>query len=290
MKLPSSGVLRLSAYTLALLAGNVAVLHAVVNHAVGNATASHILIIPFVTLALLYQDRGTIFLPSRPARFLGGVVIVLGFALMVAARLAGGADMAGDFLSLAVAGLLVAWVGGFLLLFGRDATRRAQFPLLFLVFAIPIPDVLLAWATLLLKTGSTEVVAGLFTVTGTPYYRDGFVFTIPHFVIEIADECSGIRSSIALLLTSLLAGRVFLSGPWARALLVAAAVPITVLKNGIRIVSLCLLSIHVDPGFLTGQLHHEGGIFFFMLSLAMLAPIMTALSRSRTLNRQRRVL
>jgi hypothetical protein len=50
-----------------------------------------------------------------------------------------------------------------------------------------------------------------------------------------------------------------------------------ILKNAIRIVALTLLSIHVDPGFLTGQLHHEGGIVFFLLALALMTPILLLL-------------
>jgi exosortase/archaeosortase family protein len=105
------------------------------------------------------------------------------------------------------------------------------------------------------------------------------VFTLPGFIVEIADECSGIRSSIALLLTSLLAGDMLLNSGWKKALLVAAVLPVTVFKNGIRIVALSLLSIHVDPSFLEGQLHRDGGIAFFLLAIAMMAPVLAALVR-----------
>jgi exosortase/archaeosortase family protein len=62
-------------------------------------------------------------------------------------------------------------------------------------------------------------------------------------------------------------------------LLLAAVLPVAVLKNGIRIVSLTLLAMYVDPGFLTGQLHHEGGIAFFGLALLMLLPLLAVLRR-----------
>jgi exosortase/archaeosortase family protein len=52
---------------------------------------------------------------------------------------------------------------------------------------------------------------------------------------------------------------------------------LAVLKNAIRIVALTLLSIHVDPGFLTGQLHHEGGFVFFLLALVLMMPILALL-------------
>jgi hypothetical protein len=58
---------------------------------------------------------------------------------------------------------------------------------------------------------------------------------------------------------------------------VLAIIPVTVIKNGIRIVSLTLLSIHVDPGYLTGQLHREGGIAFFLLALGLLGLVLAAL-------------
>ena len=44
-----------------------------------------------------------------------------------------------------------------------------------------------------------------------------------------------------------------------------AAVPLSVGKNALRIFTLSMLAIHVDPSFLTGRLHREGGVVFFLL-------------------------
>ncbi len=128
----------------------------------------------------------------------------------------------GGSLTIAVAGAVIAWLGGVLLFFGPDTFRRELFPLLFLGFMIPIPAAIVDRATHFLKTGSADVVAALFTLTRTPYYREGFQFSLPTFVIEIADECSGIRSSIALLLTALLAGHMFLAEWWKKAIVLLA--------------------------------------------------------------------
>ena len=43
------------------------------------------------------------------------------------------------------------------------------------------------------------------------------------------------------------------------------------LKNGGR---------HVDNSFITGKLHHEGGLVFFLIALAILAPILFYLHNS----------
>jgi exosortase/archaeosortase family protein len=78
----------------------------------------------------------------------------------------------------------------------------------------------------------------------------------------------------------LLAGDAFLRSGWAKLVLVLAVLPVAILKNGIRIVTLSLLATHVDEEFLTGQLHHEGGVVFFVVSLAILAPVVAVLRRS----------
>ena len=244
-----------------------------------DPSASHLVLIPFVSLALIYRERASIFSAARFDAGLGAGVMVAGVLLLIAAAVYRPFTDPAGALSLPIAAVLVLWIAGFLAFYGRATFRAAMFPLLFLVFMIPIPAVLLDGAVDVLKKGSTEAVAALFTLTGTPYHRQEYVFSLPNFVIEVADECSGIRSSIALLLTGLLAGHMFLKGAWSKVVIVLAILPVTILKNGIRIVSLSLLAMHVNPGFLTGQLHHEGGIVFFLLALGILAPVFGVLRR-----------
>jgi exosortase len=275
-------------FTAALLALNAQVLVALVDLARRNNTASHVVLVPLVTLVLIYQDRSVIFSSRRPAPVVGAGVVLLGLAVTLAGSQAAAAGVT-DALSISVAGLVVAVVGGFLFAFGWHASRAALFPLVFLGFTVPLPYFVIDGATQFLKVGSTEVVAWLFTLTRTPFYREGYVFALPTTVIEIADACSGIRSSIGLMLTGLLACHTFLQRGWTKAVLLGAVLPMTVLKNGIRIVSLSLLAMYVDPEFLTGQLHHEGGIVFFGLALALLAPVLLVLRRLETHKRTEQV-
>jgi exosortase len=244
-----------------------------------DETASHLTLIPFVTLVLMYQNRRSIFSSARFALGPGCGLIAMGAVLRFAVSFYSVATPA-DSLAPSIFSTVILWVGGFLLIYGPTAFQAAQFPLLFLAFVIPIPVSLIDTATQLLKVSSTETVAALFTLTGTPYHREGFVFSLSSVAIEVADECSGIRSSIALLLTSIMAGHLYLTDTWKKAIFVAAVLPISIFKNAVRIVTLSLLAIHVDPKFLTGQLHHEGGIVFFCLALAILAPLLIVLSRS----------
>jgi exosortase len=265
---------------LAIALLNVDRLWALAQLALVNPTVSHVVGVPFVALVLIYSHRDIIFRAVRPAPLVGGCMAFAGLALSVLGHTALNPPTAT--LTVAMSGVALAWTGGFVMIYGLASARAALFPLAFMVFMIPMPVVVVDGATQFLKSGSTEAVAGLFTLTGTPFHRDGFVFSLPGFVIEIADECSGIRSSIALLLTGLLAAHRFLQKPWTKIVLVLVILPIAVVKNAIRIVALSLLAVHVDPSFLTGQLHHEGGFVFFLLALGLLAPLFILLKRSES--------
>jgi exosortase len=246
--------------------------------ALSEESASHIVLIPLVTAVLILQQRERIFAAVKTDYSIGLPLLCAGAMLMTAVRF-GPLAGAPAFLTLSAAALVMLTIGAFVTVFGRSAASAALFPLLFLAAAIPIPDQLLNVAIEVLKRGSTEAVAVLFRATATPFHREGFVFTLPNLAIEVADECSGIRSSIALTLTSLLGGYTFLQSPVTRSALLLAILPVTIVKNAIRIVALSLLTIHVDPTFITGRLHHDGGVVFFLMALVLMAPWLVFLRR-----------
>src|SRR5262249_49767303 len=132
----------------------------------------------------------------------------------------------------------------------------------------------------LLQKGSAEVTYVIFDLLGVPVYREGFFFALPGLAIEVAEECSGIRSSLALLITGVLASHLLLRRAWSRAVFMAGIVPIAIVKNAVRIVVLSLLAIHVDKGFITGSaLHQRGGIPLFFVTLLMVGGVVWLLQR-----------
>ena len=131
---------------------------------------------------------------------------------------------------------------------------------------------------------------GVFKLTGVPIFREGFAFYLPNLSLEVASVCSGIRSSIALFITSILAGHLFLDKTWSKVLLVISIYPITIFKNGLRIVVLGLLSSYVDRRFLSGWLHTSGGIPFFVLALGFLGSVLWGLRKiEKKVSRRERV-
>ena len=240
---------------------------------------SHIPIVPLISLWILVFSRKRIFSETRWGRA-GIVLLGLGLAALLSANRTSGIDQ-NDYLSIVMSGVVLWVIGGFVLAYGVKAFREAMFPLLFLVFVIPIPKFILEPLVDLLLIGSAHCTELIFGLTGVPVYRDGFTFALPGITIEVAHQCSGIRSSIALIITSVLGGYMFLQKGWSRLILVLSFFPITVFKNAMRIVTLSLLASYVDPRFITGSwLHKSGGIPFFVVGLVLMAPVLWALLKA----------
>jgi len=245
-----------------------------------NESCSHIILVPLVSAYLLFAERRRIFRVFRSWGSVGIIGVLAGVVLYwVAIRRS--IPLQGNMaLSIGTLALMLVWTGGFLWIYGLASARAAAFPLLFLLLMVPLPDNVLAWTIHLLQHGSAEVTYLLFKLVGVPVLRQGLVFSVPSVTIEVAAECSGIRSTIALLITCLLAAHFYLRTPWKVLVFLLFVFPLTVIKNGIRIVTLTLLSIYVDPSFLHGSLHHQGGFVFFLLALSLLLPVFLALEKS----------
>lgn len=243
--------------------------------ALHNDYSTHILLILPISVFFVWLDRKKIFLELRSSYVLGALIFLLGASLYLGAR--DSQPLSGDSLSQTTAAFVLLLIAGFIFCFGGAAFRRASFPLLFLFLLIPLPPVMLNKVTYFLQAGSTRIAYQLFHLLGVPVFQDHFSLQLPEFTIRVAKECSSIRSSLALFLTGLLAARLYLRKPWARAVLVAITIPLSVFKNAVRIVTLSILAIRVDPGFLTGKLHRDGGIVFYVMALVLLGAVLQIL-------------
>jgi len=241
---------------------------------------SHIALIPLVSIYLIYIKRKEIFAQVNYLFVVGIPVLLLGIALFLGGILWGAPLDNNNYASLIAFSIFIFMNGAFILLYGMQAYRTALFPLLFLIFIVPIPTALMDNIIYFLQVGSTELTNLLFLASGVPYIRDGFVFHLPNVSVQVAQQCSGIRSSMAIFIVAILAGYMFLKSYWKIIFLVICAVLIAMLKNGIRIVTLSLLGNYVDPRILSSSLHKEGGTPFFILGLLLLAPILFFLRRS----------
>lgn len=242
-----------------------------VEFAYGSDLYSYILLIPMVSAYLGWQKRGRPAPPLYSDLRLGIPLIFSGIALLAVYFFTGPIDAPlpiEDQLALTTSSFLLTTGGLAVCLLGRAFLRPWAFPLGLLVFMIPLPtDVMVALETLM-QHGSAAVARLLFALFGTPVFYQELNFQLPGVNLRVAPECSGLRSTLALTIVSLVTGYFFLRSPVKRTWLAAAVVPLALLRNGFRIFTVSELCVYYGPHMIESYIHRHGGPIFFALSLA----------------------
>ena len=168
-----------------------------------HTNASQVLLIPFISGFLIFRDQRRIFARVQSAVFAGILIALVGVALAAAGHFWGVSADEGNRLALTTSSILAIWLGLFVGFYGLEAFRVALFPLLFLLFCIPIPSAILNTLITLLQRGSAEITLILLRLSGTLVYREGFLFIMPGLSIVVAPECSGIRSCLSVFILTI---------------------------------------------------------------------------------------
>jgi len=238
---------------------------------------THLLLILPVSIILLLREWPSLRPVVAPNVPLGSAL------LFVAVLISGGARAASvskdGYLFLTMCALVTSWIGAFVFWFGNSASRQVRFPLCFLFGLVPIPRVALDQIISLLQLGSAWAAHALFVIVGVPVDQSGVFLTIPGLTLQVAQECSSIRSSSMLLVTTIVLAQLLLRSPRQKALVILFAIPLSIAKNGLRICTIALLGTRVDPGYLTGRFHHQGGIVFFAIALLCIFGLLWLLRR-----------
>ncbi|MDR3409476.1 MAG: exosortase/archaeosortase family protein [Formivibrio sp.] len=182
-------------------------------------------------------------------------------------------------LAIRIFALVVWWIGAFVFCFGYRAAQSVLFPLLFLFAMVPLPQVVLGGIVFVLQQGSVWAACMLFAAFDIPVAQDVFLISIPGLTLQVAQECSSIRSSLMLLVATIVLAHLLLRSPWKKALLITISLPLSVAKNGLRIFTIAMLGTRVDPGYLTGRLHHDGGGIFLGIALIIVFLLLWLLRR-----------
>jgi exosortase C (VPDSG-CTERM-specific) len=231
---------------------------------------SYIVLIPLISAYLIWVKRRALPPASAPEPRLAVLPFAAGALALVIygiAVLAGATPAREDSLALTTLAFLLFFGGACCLFLDRPTLRALVFPLGFLVFMVPFPVFLQTWMETVLQYGSAAVAYGFFVLVGMPTLYHDLVFQLPGFTMEVAPQCSGIHSSLALFITSVLAGWFFLRSPWRRATLALAVFPLALLRNGFRVFTIGELCVHIGPQMINSYIHRHGGPLFFALSL-----------------------
>ena len=146
-------------------------------------------------------------------------------------------------------------------------------PFLLLCLAIPLPELVTQALALPLQFKASQLGAALLRTRDIPVLLTGNVIRIPGNELFVTEACSGLRSLTALLSLAVLMGGLMLRMPLVRVLLVAMAIPIAILINGVRVFLTGFLVFFVDPALGTGFMHVTEGWLLFIVSFSCIAAI-----------------
>lgn len=245
---------------------------------------SYILLLPLFVGFMIARSWSGLefrFVPSFRAALVVGIASILILALPSLYNGALG-DPEANSLSVRMLSFVLGWIAIAVWTLGRCFMSGLVFPVAFLTFMIPLPPAaveVLEWG---LQQASAEVSSWLFPITNVPFYRIGLSFQLPNITIQVAPECSGIRSTLVLFITSLMAGYLYLECPRQRAILAALVIPLGILRNALRIVTIGWLCTRYGPEMIDSPIHHHGGPIFFAVSLLPLV-VLLILFRKRVI-------
>lgn len=175
-----------------------------------------------------------------------------------------------DFISLEVAGLYGAAVSALYSRIGIRALIHLWFPVGYLAFLVPPPGWVIDQLTAPLKQFVSWASMTTLSAAGIPVAREGVTIYVAAYRLLVEDACSGLNSLVGLVAVSLLY-IYLLRGSNLRyaALLVAATIPIAVLGNILRIMTLILLTYFFGDEVAQGFMHQVAGLFLFAVDLLL---------------------
>ncbi len=222
---------------------------------------------PLIMLAavwLAWQQRDKLStITLKPAPIAGWIVLLSGLALLVVMR-------SQYLVMVEVFTQIPVLFGCVLLLGGWPLARLFAFPIAFLFFSVPPPGWLMDAFTVPLKAWISDVTTNFLYDLGYPIAQNGVMIMIGPYQLLVKDACSGMNSIFALSAIGIFYIHEFVRNNWFRSIvLVLSIIPITVLANFFRVLTLVLASYYFGVDAVEGLFHDLTGIALFVFALVL---------------------
>lgn len=226
--------------------------------------AGHGLLLAPVAIWLAW--RAGIASDAKPNRALGVALLIVAVLVRCASGLAAELFTMRGSMVLALIGLTTYQ-------FGVRQVIRWWLPFALICLSIPLPELITQALALPLQFKASQMGAALLEMRNVPVRLAGNVIQLPGRELFVTEACSGLRSLTALVSMAVLMGALLLRTPVARLVLLALAIPVAVLINGVRVFLTGFLVYYVSPALGEGFMHKTEGWLLFLVSLAVLALI-----------------
>jgi exosortase len=161
-----------------------------------------------------------------------------------------------------------AVISGVYLLFGGAVIRAIWFPLVYLAFALPPPDTVVTFVTQPIKIAISSSAVSVLRLFGYPIASSGVTIQIAQYQLLVAAACAGLNSIVTL--TALCLFYVYLrhrSDPVAFLIIALAAIPVAVISNFVRVLTLVLITYYFGDAVAQGFVHDFAGLLMFSVAL-----------------------
>ena len=211
--------------------------------------------------------------PTKPLRVIGWLVLCFGLLVYFVGRVFSIAIFELGSQPLVAAGVL-------LLLRGASAIRVAWFPLLYFVFMIPLPGILVDAITGSLKGLIANIVESLLYATGYPIARSGVILSIGPYQLQVADACSGLHSMFSLSALGTLFMYLMGRKSWLHmGIMLTSILPIAFAANIVRVTTLVLVTYYFGDEAGQGFLHGAAGMVLMLVALLLFFSLDAALDK-----------
>ncbi|MDQ6770252.1 MAG: exosortase/archaeosortase family protein [Gemmatimonadota bacterium] len=174
--------------------------------------------------------------------------------------------------------------------FGIGQLRWWWLPFTLAVLTVPLPELVTQQLALPLQLEASRIGANLLSSRHVPVQLMGNIIRLPGRELFVTEACSGLRSLTALISLGVLVGAVTLRSTISRLALLALAIPVAILLNGVRVFLTGFLVYFVSPAFGEGFMHATEGWVLFVVSFAALGVLALGfvLVESRVMRRSTR--
>jgi exosortase len=222
----------------------------------------HGFLVPVIAAYIAWQRRDILFVPAAP-NYWGVVVMAYGAFQLFLGTL--GAE-----LFLQRTAFIITLAGAVLFTGNVRALKRAAFPLLLLLFMVPLPSIIYNQITFRLQLVASSLAEHVLGLVGTPVLRDGNVLELANGQrLNVVEACSGIRSLLSLSFLAVIYAYFFDRKVWMRWALLITIIPIAVVSNAGRVTVTGILSER-NPELAKGALHLFEGWVIFMIAVVLM--------------------
>jgi exosortase len=224
---------------------------------------SHGVLVPFVAVFLIWQKREELGSTRKASSGWGMVLITAGMLTHIFASLMRVYFISGF-------SMLAVFIGLILHFYGLAVFRKILFPVLFLVFMVPVPLVLITNISFQMKIFAAKIATNILNNIGIPALREGSLIHMRNAQVVVDDVCSGLRSLISLMALGSIFAYWMKSSMARKYVLFACTIPIAILTNVARIIFLSSIAEIWGSQFAVGFIHTASGFLVFALAFIFL--------------------